>query len=311
MNIVILDKRTLGDDIDLSCFNKFGQVKMYDVTPKELTLKRVENADIVITNKVVIDRDIMDSSSIKLICVAATGMNNIDLDYAKKSGIEVKNVAGYSTPSVVQTTFSLALYLIGKLRYLDEYTKSENGWVKSSIFTNLQEPYFDIAGKTWGIIGLGDIGKEVAKVANSFGAQIQYYSTSGKNSSSNYKRVDLNKLLKTSDIISIHAPLNEHTKNLINRDNLKLLKDNSLLLNLGRGGIIDEKDLSIYIDESNILVGLDVLEIEPMDKNSPFRSVKAKDRLFITPHIAWASVESRIKLVSGICKNIESFLQKQ
>jgi len=308
--IVILDKKTLGDDIDLSCFNSFGEVIMYDSTKDGETLARVKDADIVVTNKVVIDRDIMDNSDIKLICVAATGMNNIDLEYAKTKGVTVKNVAGYSTPSVVQTTFSLALYLIGKLKYYDEFTKGD-GWINSPIFTNLQEPYFDIEGKTWGIIGLGDIGKRVAKVAEAFGAEVCYYSTSGKNRDASFKRVDLDELLKTSDIISIHAPLNEKTKNLINLDNLNLLKEKVLLLNLGRGGIINEKDLAQSMNQSNILVGLDVLEYEPMKSDNPLREVKDKDRLFITPHIAWASVESRIKLVQGICKNIKNYLGEE
>ncbi len=305
--IVILDKKTLGDDIDLSCFDSFGEVIMYDSTEPDETIQRVKDADIVVTNKVVIDKHILDNSDIKLICVAATGMNNIDLEYAKTKDITVKNVAGYSTPSVVQTTFSLALYLIGKLKYYDDFTKGD-GWINSPIFTNLQQPYFDIEGKTWGIIGLGDIGKRVAEVATSFGADVQYYSTSGKNRDDSFKRVDLDELLRTSDIISIHAPFNEETKNLINSNNLNLLKDNALLLNLGRGGIINEEDLASYIDQSNILVGLDVLEYEPMKNDNPLRKVEAKERLFITPHIAWASVESRIKLVKGICKNIENYL---
>jgi glycerate dehydrogenase len=308
MRIVILDKKSLGDDIDLSGFDSFGEVVMYDSTTKSETKTRVQDADIVITNKVVIDKEIMDSSHIKLICVAATGMNNIDLEYAKSKNITVKNVAGYSTPSVVQTTFSLALYLIGKLKYLDEYTKSDEGWVKSPIFTNLDKPYFDIAGKTWGIIGLGNIGKEVAKVASAFGANIQYYSTSGRNRDADIQRKSLEDLLKTSDIISIHSPLNAQTKNLISKENLPLLKDNALLLNLGRGGIINEVDLAKHIDANNILVGLDVLEAEPILKNNPLRDIKDKNKLFITPHIAWASVESRIKLVDGICKNIEEYI---
>ncbi len=308
MQIVILDKKSLGDDIDLSGFGSFGEVVMYDSTTKDETKQRVQDADIVITNKVVIDKEIMDSSQIKLICVAATGMNNIDLEYAKSKNITVKNVAGYSTPSVVQTTFSLALYLIGKLGYLDDYTKSDEGWVKSPIFTNLDKPYFDIAGKTWGIIGLGNIGKEVAKVASAFGANVQYYSTSGRNRDGDIQRKSLEDLLKTSDIISIHAPLNTQTNNLINKENLPLLKDNALLLNLGRGGIINEADLAKHIDANNILVGLDVLEAEPMLENNPLRNVKDKEKLFITPHIAWASYESRIKLVDGICKNIKEYL---
>ncbi len=308
MRIVILDKKTLGDDIDLSGFDSFGEVLMHESTTKDETKSRVQDADIVITNKVVIDREIMDAGDIKLICVAATGMNNIDLEYAKSKNIIVKNVAGYSTPSVVQTTFSLALYLIGKLKYLDEYTKSDEGWIKSAIFTNLDKPYFDIAGKTWGIIGLGSIGKEVSKVASSFGANVQYYSTSGRNRDENIQRSSLEDLLKTSDIISIHSPLNVQTNNLINKENLPLLKDNAILLNLGRGGIINEADLAKHIDANNILVGLDVLEVEPMQKDNPLRDIKDANKLFITPHIAWASRESRIKLVDGICKNIEEYL---
>jgi glycerate dehydrogenase len=311
MRIVILDKKTLGDDIDLSKFSNFGEVVMYESTTKQETKTRVQDANIVITNKVVIDKEIMDNSHIKLICVAATGMNNIDLEYAKSKNITVKNVAGYSTPSVVQTTFSLALYLIGKLKYLDEYTKSNDGWVKSPIFTNLDKPYFDIAGKTWGIIGLGSIGKDVAKIASAFGANVQYYSTSGRNRDENIQRKSLEDLLKTSDIISIHSPLNAQTNNLINKENLPLLKDNALLLNLGRGGIINEVDLAKYIDANNILVGLDVLEAEPMLENNPLRNIKDADKLFITPHIAWASVESRIKLVDGICENIKEYLGKK
>jgi glycerate dehydrogenase len=307
MKIVILDKKTLGDDIDLACFNRFGEVVMYDSTTYEQTQERVKDADIVVTNKVVLDKKILEEADIKLICVAATGMNNIDLEHAKVANIAVKNVAGYSTPSVVQTTFSLALYLIGKLRYYDEFTKGD-GWVDSPIFTNLQKPYFDIEGKSWGIIGLGSIGKKVATVAEAFGADVCYFSTSGNNHDSSFKELTLEELLKTSDIISIHAPLNKQTKNLLNKENLKLLKDEVVLLNLGRGGIINEEDLAIHIDNSNILVGLDVLECEPMKRDNPLREVQAKDRLFITPHIAWASVESRIKLVDGICKNIKNYI---
>ncbi len=210
MKIVLLDGATLGDDIDLKCL---GEITYYATTSKEQTLERVKDVDIVITNKVVIDKEIMDSSNIKLICVAATGMNNIDLEYAGQKGIEVKNVAGYSTASVVQTTFSMALYLIGKMRYYDDFTKGDD-WVKSEIFTNIEQPYFDIAGKTWGIIGLGTIGKEVAKIAQTFGAEVIYYSTSGVNRDSNFQRSSLENLLKTSDIISIHAPLNDATKDL-------------------------------------------------------------------------------------------------
>ncbi len=308
MKLVFLDAKTLGDDISLDRFKEFGEVEVYPSTTTSQTLQRVKDADIVITNKVVIDRAIMKETSIKLICVAATGMNNIDLESAKELGIEVKNVAGYSTTSVVQLTFALALSLINRINYFDNYSKSKDGWQRSDVFTHFTPTFFDIKGKTWGIIGLGSIGSEVAKIASAFGANVIYYSTSGKNQNSNYTRVELKELLKTSDIISIHAPLNSNTKNLINSTNLPLLKDNVILLNLGRGGIINEKDLAYFMDKSDIKVGLDVLESEPIKSDNPLLNIKNKNNLLLTPHLAWASVESRKRLVEGIYQNIKDFL---
>jgi glycerate dehydrogenase len=307
MKITFLDSSTLGDDISLSRFEELAEVDIYETTRSDETLERVKDADIVVTNKVVIDREIMQKSSIKLICVAATGMNNIDLDSAKELGIEVKNVAGYSTSSVVQLTFALSLYLINEIGYFDEYTKSGR-WCESEIFTHLGRSFFDINGKTWGIIGLGAIGKEVAKIATAFGCEVIYYSTSGKNSDVSYKRAELEELLKESDIVSIHAPLNENTTALIDMNRLKLLKRGAVILNLGRGGIIVEEDLANFIDSSDIKVALDVIESEPMRDDNPLLRVKAKDRLLITPHIAWASRESREKLVDGIYENIINFI---
>lgn len=307
MKLAVLDTDTLGNDINLDCFSKYGEVVFYPYTREEETLERVKDADIVITNKVVIDRDIIEQSDIKLICVAATGMNNIDLEAAKAKGIPVKNVSGYSTPSVVQTTFAMALYFMNNLHYFDDYTKSDTGWVKSPVFTHLDRPYFDLEDKTWGIIGLGTIGKKVAQVAEAFGANVLYYSTSGRNRDEDFQRTTLDDLLYTCDIVSIHAPLNAQTKDLINRNNLGELKEDAILLNLGRGGIINEADLAEHIDQSNIRVALDVLEYEPIREDNPLRSVKAQERLLMTPHIAWASVQSRERLVEGVCNNIKAF----
>jgi len=307
MKVVFLDKKTLGDDLDFSKFNEFGEVVYHEVTKPDEAKNRVKDADIVVTNKVVIDKDVMDSSNIKLICVAATGMNNIDLEYAKQKGIEVKNVAGYSTSSVVQLTFAMALYFINNLSYFDRYSKDEKGWQKSDIFTHFTPTFFDLQNKIWGVIGLGNIGKEVAKIATAFGCKVIYYSTSGKNKNSDFKQVSLEELLKTSDIISIHAPLNLDTKDLINSTNLPLLKDSVILLNLGRGGIVNEKDLAKKIESSNIKVGLDVLESEPINQDNPLLKIKS-DNLILTPHLAWASFESRGRLLDGIYKNIKNFL---
>ena len=308
MKIVVLDSDTLGADVDRSCFEAYGEVVSYPVTAPHETLERVRGADIVITNKVVIDREVMDGSDIRLICVAATGMNNIDLDYAREKGIAVKNVAGYSTPSVVQTTLAMVLHFMSDLDYFDRYAKRDDGWCRSRIFTHTQHPWHDLEDKTWGIIGLGAIGKRVARAAEALGANILYYSTSGSNRDDEFQRTTLEDLLYTCDIVSIHAPLNDKTYHLIDKRNLTELKSGAILLNLGRGGIIDEADLAAYIDESDIRVGLDVLEREPIAEDHPLRSVRAQDRLLLTPHIAWASVESRARLIEGICDNIKTYL---
>ena len=300
MKIVFLDALTLGD-VDLEQFKTLGDVEIYQTTSKEETLNRVKDADIVVTNKVVIDREIMDNSNIKFIQIAATGMNNVDLEYAKEKGVVVKNVAGYSTNAVIQHTFALVLTLINKICYFNEYSRKE--YPNSKIFTHIQN-WFEIKGKRWGIIGLGEIGRGVADLAKNFGAEVVYFSTSGKNQNSQFKRVELEELLKTSQIISIHAPLNENTKNLLNRNNLPLIQDNSILVNVGRGGIINENDLSKILEEKNIFVGLDVFEKEPINADNPLLK---SEKAVLTPHVAWTSIEAREKLINSIYENIKEF----
>ena len=250
------------------------------------------------------------SPNLKLIAIAATGMNNVDLASAKALNIVVKNVAGYSTTSVVQHTFTMAFSLIGKLSY---YNRSviNGSWSDSNLFTDVSEPFNEIAGKSWGIIGLGTIGKEVARIAEVFGATINYYSTSGKNKINDYHHYELEELLAKSDILSIHCPLNEQTQNLLNSNNLHLLKEGAILLNLGRGGIINETDLAITLDNQKIYVGLDVLSKEPIEKKNPLIHIKNRDQLLITPHIAWASVEARRNLLAGIINNIKDFIDEK
>lgn len=310
MKLVILDAKTLGNDIDLSGFSQFGEVEIFQTTKPEETLERVKDKDIVITNKVIIDKNIIDNApNLKLICVAATGVNNIDIKYAKQRGIQVRNVAGYSTESVVQHTFAMLFYLLENLRYYDDYVKSGE-YAKSDIFTHLGKPFWEVRGKTWGIIGLGTIGRRVADVASSFGANIIYYSTSGVERKEKYPRVSLEELLKTSDIVSIHAPLNEKTKGLIGYEQIKLMKPTAYLLNLGRGGIVIEEDLAKALDENLIAgAGLDVLEKEPIAEDNPLLKIKNKEKLFITPHIAWTSIEARKTLINEIIENIKAFSQ--
>ncbi|MFX4276333.1 D-2-hydroxyacid dehydrogenase [Aliarcobacter butzleri] len=307
MQIVILDRATLGFDIDVNIFSKFGNVTSYDSTKENETAQRVKNADIVLTNKVVIGKNEIDNSNIKLICITATGMNNVDLEYAKEKNITVKNVAGYSTSSVVQVGFSMILYFVQKLNYYKKYV-DEGNWQKNELFTHIDEPFFELDKKRVGIIGLGEIGRNFAKKAKAFDCEVVYYSTSGKNNSNEYKSISLEELLKTSDIISIHAPLNENTKNLLTYENMKNMKDGAILLNLGRGGIINENDLAKLIDEKEIYCGIDVVSKEPIEESNPLLKVKNKNRLLLTPHIGWASIEARTRLVNMVAKNIEDFI---
>jgi lactate dehydrogenase-like 2-hydroxyacid dehydrogenase len=306
MRIVLLDTLTFGDT-DLGGFAALGDVAAYETTAPEQTQERMANADVIVTNKVVISDDIMAAApSLKLICVAATGTNNIDLDAAETRGIAVKNVAGYSTDAVIQHTFSMLFYLLGHSRYYDDYVKS-GAWQRSSVFTHVGKSFYELKGKTWGIIGLGEIGRGVAAVAKAFGAQVRYYSTSGKNDNSDHEKVTLSRLLEESDIVSIHAPLNSATKGLIGHSELLIMKDGAVLLNLGRGGIVDERALAAIIDAKPILVGLDVLEKEPMTDPHPLRGIKHQEWLYITPHIAWSSVEARRRLVAKVIENIRTF----
>ncbi len=309
MKIVILDRKTLGNDVNVDIFEQFGEVITYDITKENETKHRVKDADIVITNKVVISKEVMQDSNLKLICISATGKNNVDLDYANEIGIEVKNVAGYSSSSVSQVAFSMIFHFISKLDYYKSYVDKGN-WQKSEIFTHIDKPFFELDNKRVGVIGLGDIGSSFASRAKAFDCEVVYYSTSGKNNNNEYQRIELDELLKTCDIISIHCPLNEQTKDLLNYENMNNMKDGAILLNLGRGGIINEADLSKLIDEKEIYCGIDVVNVEPIEESNPLLKVKNKDRLLLTPHIGWASVEARTRLISMVALNIKNFISK-
>ena len=308
MKIVILDRKTLGYDVSVDIFSKFGEVISYDTTKVNETKDRIKNADIILTNKVYVSKDELENSSVKLICVTATGMNNVDLEYTKEKNIEIKNVAGYSTSSVIQLAFSMIFYFVQKLTYYKKYVDEQN-WQKSDTFTHIDVPFFELDNKRVGIIGLGEIGRDLAKKAKAFNCEVVYYSTSGQNTNSEYKSVTLEELLKTSDIISIHAPLNEKTKDLLGYKELNLIKEGAILLNLGRGGIINEADLAKILDEKDIFCGLDVVSKEPIEETNPLLKVVNKQRLLMTPHIAWASVEARKRLIEKVAKNIEDFLK--
>ncbi len=305
--IVVLDGKTLGN-VDFSKLNEFGNVTYYDLTSSNEVEERIKNANIVLTNKVVLnENNLKNAKNLELICEMATGFNNIDVKYAKENNIAVTNVAGYSTNTVAQHTFAMALNLYDKIAYFDNYVKSKE-YSRSNVFTNVDEVYRDINEKVWGIVGLGAIGKKVAKIADAFGCKVIYYSTSGKNSNSEYDRVSFEELLEKADVISIHAPLNENTKNLMNYEAFKKMKKDSILINMGRGPIVVDEDLAKAIDENLIGgAGLDVFEIEPIPENNPLLSIKNKEKLVLSPHIAWASEEARNRLFNDLLENIRVY----
>lgn len=308
MKIVFLDAATIGADIDLSGFDAIGEVTRYDYSTPEEATERIDGADVIVINKIPINENTMKhADNLKLICVTATGTDNLDKEYLKMRGIEWRNVAGYSTESVAQHTFALLFYLYEKLRYYDDYVKSET-YIGDRSFSHFSNVFHEISGKTWGIIGLGAIGRRVADLAKAFGCRVIYYSTSGKNAQADYERTDLDTLLKESDIVSVHAPLNDDTRGLMNSEAFHKMKESAVFINVGRGPIVVEKDLAEALKCGEIAAaGLDVLSAEPMRADNPLREIKDSSRLLITPHVAWASVEARTRLMEIVLQQITEF----
>ena len=308
MKIVFLDAKTIGEDIDLSGFDELGEVVKYGFSTAEEARERSKDADVLVLNKVQVNEHTIGAAKhLKLVCVTATGTNNLDKEYLAKQGIEWRNVAGYSTESVAQHTFAMLFYLLEKLPYYDNYVKSEK-YVNDVSFTHFAKAFHELSGKTYGIIGLGNIGRRVADIAKAFGCHVIYYSTSGRNSQPGYERVSFDELLERSDIVSIHAPLDENTLGLMNQKAFAKMKSSAILLNVGRGPIINEADLAEALNNRTIAAaGLDVLSVEPMQPENPLRGIKDSERLLITPHIAWAGVEARMRLMDIILNQIKEF----
>lgn len=310
MNIVILDSLTLGKDVSIEALKSLGNVTIYEESSISEAAERLAGADIAIVNKVPVNAETLaNADDLKMVALTATGFNNVDFVETNKRGIRVANVSGYSTQSVVQHTFALLFYVMEKLSYYDEYVKSGE-YTNSRIFTHFDRTFMELSGKTYGIIGLGEIGRGVARVAKAFGARVIYYSTSGKNGNTEYERVDFETLLRESDVVSIHAPLNENTMGIMNYEAFKKMKKNAVLINVGRGPIVNEQDLVRALNENLIDgAGLDVLSVEPMKKDSPLLSIQDSTKLIITPHIAWATCEARQRLIDEVYKNIQAFLK--
>lgn len=304
MKIVFLDAATMGD-VSFEPFEKLGEFVSYATSTPEEARERVKDADVLMINKVLVNKELMDSApSLKLVCVAATGVNNIDVEYAASKGIPVRNVAGYSTDSVAQATFMHLLSLVGGAPYFDESVKS-GSYSRSGMFTDPKWNWMELAGKTMGIIGLGNIGMKVAKIAETFGMKVCYYSTSGTGHCKDYPCLTLEELLRESDVVSVHAPLNERTLNLLGAREFAMMKPTAYVLNAGRGAIMVEKDLADAVDNGVIAgAGIDVFVQEPIPEDHPYLKMKHPERMRLTPHVAWASVEARERLVAMMADNV-------
>ncbi len=304
MKIVFLDAATLGDT-PLDPIKALGTLVCYPYSTAAEALDRVGDCDVLIINKVKVTRALLDAApSLKLVCEAATGVNNIDLEACAARCIPVRNVAGYSTESVVQETFMHLLSLLGNGPYFDERVKSGH-YSAGLLFTDVSRPFIEMHGKTMGIIGMGTIGSRVAAVATAFGMQVIYYSTSGTSHCKDYPSVSLEELLTRSDVVSVHAPLNARTQNLIGEAELARMKPQAIMINMGRGGIVNESALAAAVDQGTIGgAALDVYESEPLPADSPLLHTRHPERFRFTPHTAWASVEARSRLVACIARNI-------
>lgn len=311
MKVVFLDALTLGDELDLKELEEKVDLTVYPYTKKDEVIDRSIDAEVIIANKVYFTKEVIDAlPKLKLISITAVGLDNVDIEYADSKGIIVKNVTGYSTESVAQHTLASVLYFYNNQHKYDGLVK-RGEWEASPVFNKFAYPVLGLVGKKWGIIGLGNIGKKVVKIAQSLDADIYYYSTSGKNKNRDYKELDLETLLKEMDIISIHCPLNDKTKNLITKSELELLKDDALIINVGRGGIINEDALVDKFKNSNIKVSLDVLEKEPIGKDSPIKMLFESDRILLTPHVAWAGEHAKGQLVKRTILNVLDYCAKQ
>lgn len=310
MRIVFLDAGTFYGYPDIqSLLSPFGEVVLYHSSSATEVFSRVEGADIVLTNKVKLGEEhFARTSNLKLVCVTATGTNNIDLEAAAKYNVSVKNAANYSTFSVAQTTVAMLLQLMMKLSKHQQFV--QQSYTNHPFFTHLAPDFSELANKTWGIIGLGNIGKKVAEIAQAFGSKVVYHSPSGKLQETSYLHLSLLDLIKASDVISIHTPLNTFTKGLIGEEQLRNCKPNALLINVARGGIVDESALAHALDNDWIAgAGVDVFSVEPILAENQLLSIKKQEKLLLTPHIAWGSKEARERLMEIVSSHIREFCQ--
>lgn len=306
MKIVFLDALTIGRDIDLSLYEKYGELKVYETTTQEEFTDHVGDSDVIIINKLKVGRQNLPSCpNVKLVCVTATGFDNIDTEYCKENGIAVCNVVGYSTQNVAQLTLAMVLSLYC---HLTEYNRSvsDGTYTKGGVANILTPVYHELYGKTWGIVGYGNIGKQVGAVAKAFGCKVIVYK---RTPIEGEECVDIDTLCRESDIISVHTPLNDGTRGLISRERIAMMKKEAILVNVARGAVCDEEAITDAILEGKIGgVGIDVYSKEPFGEDHPIAKIAGLDNVILTPHMAWGSYEARVRCCEEIALNIESFI---
>ena len=311
MKIVFLDAATMGTT-PLTAIDRLGEFERYDNSTAEEARERVRDADVAIVNKVIVDQAFLDAAPrLKLVCEAGTGMDNIDAELCRRRGVAVRNVPSYSTDAVTQHTWMLILALAGRIFHYDSYVK-DGRYTRARLHTDSDHPYTGLTGKTIGIVGMGAIGQKVASIAKVFGMKVIYYSTSRTSHCTDYPSVPLGTLLREADVVSIHAPYNEKTAGLIDYEGICLMKPTAFLVNTGRGGIAVEADLARAIDEGRIAgIGIDVFVKEPLQEGSPLLHTLHPERIILTPHVAWASEETRQRLADEIARNIREYFDNE
>lgn len=306
MNISILDVATLGDDLNFELINKLGDIKVYDLTRQDEVIERISDADVVVLNKVKLNKDNLPyAKKLKLICITATGFDNVDIDYCREHNIGVCNVAGYSTDSVVQLTVAMVFSLATNLMSFDSFVKSGK-YTQSRIFNCVKPVFREISQLTWGVVGLGSIGTKVARIAQTMGCRVLAYK---RNPVEEFECTDIDTLCRESDIITVHTPLNDGTYHLINEERLSLMKKNAILVNVARGAVFDEEAVSRAIAENRIGgLGVDVYSAEPLSEDDPYQKILGRDNVIFTPHMAWGSIDARQRCINEVAANIESFI---
>ena len=312
MKIVVLERNSVGSDISVDCFGDFGELVTYPNTLDHQVSERVKDADIIIANKALLNEaSLKDAANLKMVCEFATGYDNVDLAYCKSRAIRVTNAVDYCTDAVAQHTFAMLFYLMEHLRHYDDYVK-KGEYGAQDRFSNFDLPFVELAGKTWGIIGMGNIGRRTASIARAFGCHVIFHSVSGRSSCTEYEHVTFDELLAKSDFLSLHCPLSDLTRDLIDKEALRRMKKTAILLNVARGPVVNNSDLYWALQNGEIAAaGLDVLEKEPITSDNLLGRIQDSNKLLITPHMAWATIEARTRIVTEVYQNIQAFLDRK